>query len=108
MSPLDGLGPTRHNPYLTAGIDTGAAPAQALDKAGRAAREFESVFLSTIFERMFASLETDGLFGGGEAEKTWRSFLTEQYANEVTAQGGIGLADAVRSELIALQEASQQ
>jgi Rod binding domain-containing protein len=116
MTPTSGLGPIQHNPYLTselAGIRQAAAGGAAetdpeADKVAGAAREFESVFLSTIFNRMFESIETDGPFGGGEAERTWRSFLAEQYAGEVARQGGIGLADAVRAELVGLQEKANQ
>lgn len=120
MTPTGALAPVAHNPYLTSEIARAradaarAAPASTLggttgggDDVAAAAREFESVFLSTVFNRMFASIETDGPFGGGEAERTWRSFLAEQYAGEVASQGGIGLADAVRSELISVQEASK-
>lgn len=70
-----------------------------------AAKEFEAVYLSTVFDRMFESVNTDGPFGGGKSEATWRSFLADEYAGEVTRQGGIGLADAVRAELVGLQEA---
>lgn len=72
----------------------------------KAAEEFETVYLSTVFDRMFASIPTDGPFGGGNAEATWRSFLAKEYAGEVVAKGGIGLADTVRAELIGLQEVS--
>ena len=78
------------------------------DSATEAANEFESVYLSTVFNRMMSSIPTDGVFGGGNAEATWRSFLANEYASEVTRKGGIGLADAVRSELVTVQEAAQQ
>ncbi len=74
----------------------------------KAAEEFESVYLSTVLNTMFASIPTDGPFGGGKAEATWRSFLANEYANEVSAKGGIGLAASVRSELIGLQEVANQ
>lgn len=78
------------------------------ESATKAANEFESVYLSTVFNRMMSSIPTDGVFGGGNAEATWRSFLANEYASEVTRKGGIGLADAVRSELVTVQEAAQQ
>lgn len=108
MGPLDGAAAVRHNPYLTGRAEISPQPPAGNEKDVKVAEDFEAVFLTTVFNRMFASLETDGLFGGGEAEKTWRSFLAEQYAGEVARQGGIGIADAVRSELVALQEASQR
>ena len=41
--------------------------------------------------------------GGGAGEATWRSFLNEQYAQAMVQAGGIGLADRLTSEIIALQ-----
>jgi Rod binding domain-containing protein len=83
-----------------------AAPAPAADPAREAALEFESVFLSTILDRMFASLPTDGPFGGGQAEATYRSLLAGEYAGALARTGsGIGIADTLYAELIKLQEA---
>ncbi|MCB1473414.1 MAG: rod-binding protein [Rhodobiaceae bacterium] len=91
------------------------APATALPtktpdhaRAAQQAQEFESVFLSTMLSQMFAGLETDGPFHGGHAEQQFRGFLVEEYANAIAQSGGIGLADAVARELIAIQEESGQ
>jgi len=78
------------------------------EDAVKAAEDFESVYLSTVFETMFASIPTDGPYGGGKAEATWRSFLTNEYAKEVSAKGGIGIAASVRTELIGLQEVANK
>ena len=40
----------------------------------------------------------------GTGGETWRSFLTEEYANEITKAGGIGIADQVMREILSLQE----
>jgi Rod binding domain-containing protein len=53
---------------------------------------------------MFETLSTDAPFGGGEAEETWRSLLAEQYAGSIARSGGIGIADSVFQQLLALQE----
>jgi len=53
---------------------------------------------------MFSGVKTDGPFGGGSAEESWRGFLLDEYGKSITASGGIGIADAVYSELVALQE----
>jgi len=65
---------------------------------GRAAREFESVFLATVVEGM---LKTGGTqtFGGGHAEEMWRSFLARAYADQLAASGGIGLSETVATSL---------
>lgn len=86
---------------------TGAAgTAPPADKARQTAESFEALFLSTVIDRMFASLPVDGPFGGGQAEATYRSFLADAYADALTQRGGVGIADALYDELIRLQEAS--
>jgi flagellar protein FlgJ len=75
------------------------------DRIRATAEEFESVFLSTMLSQMFAGLPTDGPFGGGHAEETYRGMLIEQYGKEIAATGGIGIADEVARELLRLQEA---
>lgn len=79
-------------------------PAQDLARARKTAEEFESVFLNTMLAEMFSGVPTDGPFGGGQAEQTYRSLLIEEYANQMAASGGIGLADHVLRDIIALQE----
>ena len=81
---------------------TGASTA---DRARTAAREFETVFLSTVMAQMFSGIEGEGPMGtAGAGGDIWRSFLTEEYAKEISNAGGIGIADGVMRELIALQE----
>lgn len=77
-----------------------------LDSAGvrAVAEEFEAVFLSAMMQHMFAGIETDGPFGGGRSEETWRSLLVEEYGKSIAAAGGIGIADEIARELLALQE----
>ena len=48
------------------------------DEARRIAEEFEAMFLSQMLAPMFEALETDGLTGGGEAEKAFRPMLVEE------------------------------
>ena len=47
----------------------------------------------------------EGPYSGGEAANTWRSFLTEEYSKNFAKAGGIGIADSVYKQLIAVQEA---
>lgn len=77
-------------------------------EARAAAKEFEAVFLTTMLEGMFEGLKTDGPFGGGSAEKTYRSLLVTEYAKQMSQNGGLGLSDQITSELIALQEGAQK
>ncbi len=74
----------------------------------KAAEEFEAVFLTTMLEGMFTGLKTDPPFGGGSSEKTYRSLLLNQYAKQISQNGGLGLADQITRDLIALQEGAQR
>ncbi len=83
---------------------TGLSP-DAQAKARANAVDFEGMFLSTMFNHMFTSVDGEGPFGGGGAGGVWRSFLGEEYAKSFAKAGGIGLADSVYRSLIAQQEA---
>ena len=73
-------------------------------RARAQATEFEQVFLASMFNQMFAGLETSGPFHGGQGEETWRGMLVDGYAREVSRAGGIGIADAVYTQLLQVQE----
>ena len=70
------------------------------------AQELEGVFLNMLTKEMFASIKGDENFGGGFGEETWRSMQAEQLANTMAQSGGIGLADELMGQMIALQEAA--
>ncbi|MCW5681217.1 MAG: rod-binding protein [Xanthobacteraceae bacterium] len=94
---------------LTAASAIGEAVEKLSPTANRkvkdVSQQFESVFLTNMFEEMFAGVqEQDGPLGAGPAQSAWRSMLTEEYAKSVSANGGIGIADQVQRELVALQE----
>ena len=82
----------------------GALSAATKAKAKTAAQSFESVFLNSMFEHMFAGIDGEGPFGGSGATKVWRSFLTDAYAKNFAKAGGIGIADQVYRSLISHQE----
>ncbi|MBQ9235350.1 MAG: rod-binding protein [Alphaproteobacteria bacterium] len=73
-------------------------------KAESAAEDFEAFFLTRMLESMFDGVSTDGLFGGGHAEKVYRSLLLDQYGKEMARMGGIGVKDYVMQAMLALQE----
>lgn len=75
--------------------------------ARKSAEDFEAFFLTQMFELMSAGIKTDGPFGGGQGEATWRSFLNDQYGREMSKSRGIGIADMVYDQILKLQEASQ-
>ena len=91
-------------------LDTAATARTAPDMRGltaqdprKAAEEFEAMFLTQMFEAMNQGVETEEPFGGGPGDANWRSFLNEAYAQAVVRGGGIGLADRLTAEIIAMQ-----
>ena len=76
-------------------------------KIKETAEAFEASFLSQMLKPMFEGLSTDGPFGGGEAESTWRGFMIEAMAKQTARSGGIGLADQVVAQMLKMQEQSQ-
>lgn len=70
------------------------------------AEEFESFFMSQMLEHMFKGVETDGYFGGGYAEDTYRSMMVQEFGKALAKAGGLGIADAVTRELMRIQEMS--
>jgi len=76
-----------------------------LNKVRETAQDFEAVFLSQMIKPMFEGIETDGPFGGGQAEGMWRSLMVQEYGKSIAKKGGNGIADEVMSEMLKLQEA---
>ena len=71
------------------------------------AEEFEGVFLNTLTKELFSSLKTDeSVMGGGFGEETWRSMQSEQLAASMAQGGGLGIAEQLLPDLLAMQEAA--
>jgi peptidoglycan hydrolase FlgJ len=77
------------------------------EHAAKVAEDFEAVFINQTMGAMFEGIKTDGPFGGGHGEGIFRSMMIDQYSKIVAAQGGLGLAAAVKRELMRTQEAPQ-
>lgn len=74
--------------------------------AVKAAEDFEALFINEFLGSMFESVPTDGPFGGGPGEAIFRSMMIDQYSKTIAAQGGFGLADTVKRQLLMAQETS--
>lgn len=68
------------------------------------AKEFEAMFINQMLEHMSAGIKTDGPFNGGHGEAMFRSLLNQHYANGISARGGLGIADNVYRQMLAMQE----
>jgi Rod binding domain-containing protein len=86
---------------LNAG-DVQADPAKA-KKFDKIMQDYEGVFLSQMVSHMSEGVGVDPLFGGGVGEETMKSLLTNEYGKMMAARGGIGLAAAMKKQLLAAQ-----
>ncbi len=79
-------------------IATAAVPANAAGKSAKAARDFESVLLTSLFdslEKSFAFDPQDSIPGAGD----YRLMGTRALAEAVAAGGGIGIARLILRHL---------
>jgi Rod binding domain-containing protein len=74
---------------------------KGLDKA---AEDFEAMFMSQMLAQMWSGVDVDPNFGGGEAEKTWRGMMIEEYGKQIAKSGGVGISNDVKSAMLELQE----
>ena len=76
-------------------------------QAAKIAEDFEAFFLGQMLQPMFEGLEAAPPFGGGHAEKIWRTMMVDEMGKAMAKAGGIGIADSVQREILRLQEAQQ-
>lgn len=69
-----------------------------------AAQDFEAFFVTHSFAEMMTDIQPDPMFGGGEGESVFRSFLLDEYGKMVAKTQGLGIANIVQRELLNLQE----
>lgn len=81
-----------------------AANSRSVAQARKAAESFEAVFIAQMLAPMFDSVPTDGPFGGGHAEKMFRSMQVEEFGKDIAKRGGVGIADSVFREIMKAQE----
>ncbi len=94
-------------------LDMTQAPASAtslkqaknLAQAKETAQDFEAFFMTRMMESMFDGISTDGMFGGGHAEKIYRSMLLNEYGKVMAKTGNIGISDSIMDTIIQMQEA---
>ncbi|MCP4394140.1 MAG: chemotactic signal-response protein chel [Alphaproteobacteria bacterium] len=94
------LGEARSSAYSNANVQT-------KEEAKKTAKEFEAFFLSQCFSSMYEGIGTDGMFGGGHAEKMFRSMMIDEYGKMIATNGGVGISDQLASSMIEMQEKMQ-
>ena len=80
------------------------APAARPDTAAarKAGQEFEALMVGQMLESMFAGLETGHAFGGGHGERTWRSFMLQEYGKAIAEAGTLGIGRMVQADVARL------
>ncbi len=79
--------------------------AKDLAQAKETAQDFEAFFMTRMMESMFEGISTDGMFGGGHAEKIYRSMLLNEYGKVMAKTGNVGISDSIMDTIIQMQEA---
>lgn len=76
------------------------------EEAKEAAQDFEAFFMTKMMESMFDGISTEGMFGGGHAEKVYRSLLLNEYGKAMAKTGSIGVSGDIMSAILKMQEAA--
>lgn len=88
-------------------FDQTKGPDLNMKKAKESAESFEAFFMTRMMESMFEGVSTDGMFGGGHAEKMYRSLLLDEYGKEMAKVGTVGVKDYVLNAILKMQEDAQ-
>ena len=96
--PVSQLAPVRALPVATPG---------QMAKIHQTAKSFEAELISQMLGPMFEGLKTDGPFGGGSAEGTYRTFMMDAIGKQMSKAGGVGVAHSVEREMLKLQGLSE-
>ncbi len=79
------------------------AEVQLRTKINAAAKEFESQFLSVMMGQMMQGVGEKGLFGGGEGEQAFKSFMADAFGKAIVDRGGVGLAKEISKSMLRRQ-----
>jgi flagellar protein FlgJ len=86
-------------------------PSPAVNPAqlAKSAHDFEAMAIGQLLQPMFDTVKTaTGLSGGGAGEEAWRPMLVQEFAKQIAAHGGLGLAKPVYDAMIRMQEAGKK
>jgi peptidoglycan hydrolase FlgJ len=69
------------------------------EKLKRACAEFESLFLNYLLKSMRSSVPEGGIIEQSEESKMFKAMLDEKLADEISADGGLGLGEILFEQL---------
>ncbi len=81
---------------------TASAPRTADPVTAESAKEFEAMFLGQMVDEMLSTVDI-GSFGGGHAEETWRSFLSNAIGESIAEQNSTGIARSIETAMARYQ-----
>lgn len=103
-SPLTNFAAVYQNPAMPALPQNLSAKTLTPPAARQTATEFEAVFLAQMLRHMMSGIGTEGVMGGGQAEKIYRDMMVDEMGKSIAQRGGIGIADQLYAQLIKAQE----
>jgi peptidoglycan hydrolase FlgJ len=73
---------------------SGVAATPSQQVPSQSAVDFEAMFLGQMVDEMLSTVNL-GDFGGGHAEETWRSFLSDAIGRSIAEQNTTGIAGRI-------------
>jgi flagellar protein FlgJ len=86
-------------------------PSQGADPAKlfKSAQDFEAMAIGQLLQPMFDTVDTSkDMFGGGPGEEAWKPMMVQEFAKQMAAHGGLGLARPVYDAMLRMQEANKK
>jgi peptidoglycan hydrolase FlgJ len=82
-------------------------PSRAADPAAiaKAASDFAAMAIGQLLQPMFDTVDTaHDAFGGGPGEEAWKPMLVQEFARQIEARGGLGLARPIYDAMLRMQQ----
>jgi flagellar protein FlgJ len=78
-------------------------------KIAKSAHDFEAMAIGQLLQPMFDTVDTSkGTFGGGPGEEAWKPLMVQEFAKQIEAHGGLGLAKPVYDAMLRMQGTGMQ
>ena len=75
------------------------------EKVAKAARDFEAMAIGQLLQPMFDTVDSaHDAFGGGPGEEAWKPMLVQEFAKQIEARGGLGLAKPIYDAMLRMQD----
>ncbi len=88
---------------------TTTLPAAQVQKAWKAAQDFEALALGQFLAPMFDTVDLSaGPMGGGSGEAQWKPMLIDAMAKKIAHSGGLGIAQPVFRQMLQMQEGANR